>query len=1085
VEPPKPDPDNMPNDTPDGADELRHTKGTPVVIPRWLHSAVENSSEIVTIVDPNGTLRYASPAWKRVLGYDPEEVVGTMNVLDHVHLDDLPHVLEETEEALSEGGIVSNKAEYRFRHADGSWRWIESVGTYLLDDPVVGGVLVTSRDVTERKEAEEALRKSEAEIFSILESITDAFFALDREWRFTYINSQAEVLFSKRREDLIGERIWEDPTFYPKYRRVVAEGKTARFEAYYPQSEAWYSVRAYPSESGISVYLQDVTQRKWAEERIRFQARLLDAVGQAVIATDRQGKIIYCNRAAEELYGWSEGEAMGRSGIEATAPENLWERADEIMSEMRAVRSWSGEYELRRKNGTLFHAMITITPVLDDEDNLVGIIGVTTDITELKETYERLAESERRFSTVVSSAHAFVYRCRSEPGLPYEYASDYVLELTGYSPEDLLVGGDVRYGELIIEEDRPKVWEEIQEALAEHRGFELRYSIHRKDGQIRHLQEYGKGVYGEDGEVEALEGLVYDATEQVRVEERLREAEQKYHTLVERVPAVVYIQEIGSPDSALYMSPQIQNLMGYSPEECKDPDLRWDMVHPDDRERMQSEDQRDVEPGEVFATEYRVLHRDGRTVWVRNESVMIEDEEGGSRYWQGFMLDITERKTLEEELRHRAFHDLLTDLPNRHLFMDRLGRTLNRTRRRARSKVAVLFMDLDNFKVVNDSLGHELGDELLVAVVERLRGLLQPEDTLARFGGDEFTVLIEDIDDPGEAVRVAERLVEALRDPFVIEERELFARASIGIALGDAHTKSSEELLRDADTAMYRAKADAAVYRVFDPDMYERVRERLELENHLRRALEKEEFRVYYQPKFRLGQTDEIEGLEALVRWEHPHRGLMLPDDFIPVAEETGLIFAIGGWVMREACRQVKEWQERYPSEPSLSVCVNLSADQVRHPGLLRDVRSTLRESGLEAGSLVLEITEGTLPKDTEMIETVFGELKTLGVRLTIVDFGREYSSLSYLKRLPVDGLKIDDSFVESLGEDPTNTTIVEAVIWLAHSLGLEVTGEGVKSAEKLGHLRRMGCDMGQGFFFSEPLPPEDVPEFLVQERTS
>jgi PAS domain S-box-containing protein len=321
----------MPNDTPDGADELRHTKGTPVVIPRWLHSAVENSSEIVTIVDPNGTLRYASPAWKRVLGYDPEEVVGTMNVLDHVHLDDLPHVLEETEEALSEGGIVSNKAEYRFRHADGSWRWIESVGTYLLDDPVVGGVLVTSRDVTERKEAEEALRKSEAEIFSILESITDAFFALDREWRFTYINSQAEVLFSKRREDLIGERIWEDPTFYPEYRKAVAEGITARFEAYYLPLGAWYSVRAYPSESGLSVYLQDVTESKRADERIRFQSEVLEAVGQAVIATDWEGKVLYWNRAAEDLYGWSAEEVLGRSVGEFGVSEDLQGRLAEII----------------------------------------------------------------------------------------------------------------------------------------------------------------------------------------------------------------------------------------------------------------------------------------------------------------------------------------------------------------------------------------------------------------------------------------------------------------------------------------------------------------------------------------------------------------------------------------------------------------------------------------------------------------------------------------------------------------------------------------------------------------------------------
>jgi EAL domain-containing protein (putative c-di-GMP-specific phosphodiesterase class I) len=263
--------------------------------------------------------------------------------------------------------------------------------------------------------------------------------------------------------------------------------------------------------------------------------------------------------------------------------------------------------------------------------------------------------------------------------------------------------------------------------------------------------------------------------------------------------------------------------------------------------------------------------------------------------------------------------------------------------------------------------------------------------------------------------------------------------------------------------------------------MYERALSRLDLENDLRRALEKEEFTVYYQPKFRFGKTDRIEGIEALVRWEHPQRGFMLPDDFIPIAEETGLIIPIGGWVTKEACRQAKEWQDRYPSEPPLSVCVNLSAGQVRHPGLLREMRSALRESGLEPGSLILEITEGTLLKDTELIGTVFGGLKALGVRLAIDDFGKEYSSLSYLNRLPVDGLKIDRLFLESLGDNPSNMIIVEAVITLAHSLGLEVTAEGVESAEQLELLRGMGCDFVQGYHLARPLAPEDMPLFLAE----
>jgi diguanylate cyclase (GGDEF)-like protein/PAS domain S-box-containing protein len=678
----------------------------------------------------------------------------------------------------------------------------------------------------------------------------------------------------------------------------------------------------------------------------RFHVGLLDAVGQAVIATDPQGKVVYWNRAAEETYGWSAKEVMGRSIVEVTPSEELGERAEAIMSEILAGRSWSGEFVVRRKDGTTFPAMVTDTPVHDEQGNLIAICRVSMDITDVKQT-EELRRGEERFRLLAENAQDMIFRYRLKP-----------------TP-----------------------------------GFE-------------------------------------------------------------------------------YVSPSSTAMIGYTPEEhYADPELGLKIVHPDDRHLIDEVLRHPESPITI-----RWLRKDGAVIWAEQRNKPIYDEAGELVAIEGISRDLTERKALEEQLEHQAFHDSLTDLPNRLLFMDRLGQTLRRTRRQRKRKVAVLFMDLDNFKDVNDSLGHELGDKLLGAVVERLRSLLRPEDTLARFGGDEFTVLIEDIASPEDVVRLAERIVEDLREPFVIEERELLVRASIGIALGDARTKSSEELLRDADMAMYRAKADAADYRMFDPSMYERVMERLELENDLRRASKKEEFTVYYQPKFRLGQTDKIEGIEALVRWEHPQRGLMLPDDFILVAEETGLIIPIGGWVMKEACHQAKEWQERYPGEPPLGVCVNLSASQVRHPGLLQDVSSALRESGLEPGSLVLEITEGTLLKDTEMIETIFRELKALGARLAIDDFGREYSSLSYLKRLPVDGLKIDGSFVESLGQDPTNTTIVAAVISLAHSLGLEVTGEGVESAEQLEHLRSMGCDLVQGNHLAGPLLSEEVEPLLANQ---
>jgi diguanylate cyclase (GGDEF)-like protein/PAS domain S-box-containing protein len=814
-----------------------------------------------------------------------------------------------------------------------------------------------------------------------------------------------------------------------------------------------------------------------------FHAQLLDAVSQVVIATDPQGKVVYWNKAAESLYGWLAKEAMGRPIVEITPSQELIERAEEIITELRRGRSWTGEVTLRRKDGIKFPALVTDAPVRDEQGNLVAIIRVFTDITEIKQAEEALKESERRFYSVVSDAHAYVYRCLNEPGYPNEFASDYALELTGYPPEDLLVGGRARFGDLIVEEDRERVWEEIQKALAERRTFQLQYAIRRRDGTIRHVREYGRGIYKDGGDVVALEGLVYDITELVGAERRLREAEGRYRTLVEQIPAIVYIEAMDGRMSTLYDSPQIETILGY-PRDLyqRDPHYWAKIIHPDDKEQILAAERDAIAGGRSFSLEYQVMTNDGRVVWLRDEAVVIRDEEGRPLYWQGVLSDITERKTLEERLQHQALHDSLTDLPNRQLFVDRLGQAVRRTRRRQKRRSAVLFMDLDNFKVINDSLGHELGDELLVAVAARLRGLMRPEDTLARLGGDEFTILIEDIQSPEDAVRLAARIVEALREPFVIDTRELFVRASIGIALSDARTKSSEELLRDADTAMYRAKADAADYRMFDPEMYERALERLELENDLRRASRNEEFTIYYQPKFRLGQPDRIESVEALVRWEHAQKGLMLPDDFIPIAEETGMIISIGGWVMKEACRQAKEWQERYPSEPPLSVCVNLSAGQVRHPGLLKDVSSTLRESGLGAGSLILEITEGALLKDTEVIESIFRELKVMGVRLAIDDFGREYSSLSYLKRLPVDSLKIDGSFLEGLGDDQSNTVIVEAVISLAHSLGLEVVGEGVESAGQLEHLRRMECDLVQGYHLARPLPSEKIEPLLADQ---
>src|SRR5919112_1592970 len=440
--------------------------------------------------------------------------------------------------------------------------------------------------------------------------------------------------------------------------------------------------------------------------------------------------------------------------------------------------------------------------------------------------------------------------------------------------------------------------------------------------------------------------------------------------------------------------------------------------------------------------------------------------------------DITERKGLEQRLMQQALHDPLTGLPNRSLFMNRLEHALAPGRRRD-SRVAVLFMDLDNFKFVNDSLGHEAGDQLLVAVSRHVQPCLRAEDTIARLGGDEFAILIEDVKYTSEPAYVAERIVEELQAPFTVVHQPVVITPSIGIAIGSKQD-SPEHLLREADLAMYRAKEDGkARHRVFDPSMEYETTERLRLENDLRRALQRDEFRVHYQPVVHL-ETSRIVGMEALLRWEHPERGVILPDDFVPLAEEIGLIIPLGRWVLREACRQAHRWQKRYPAEPPLSMGVNLSTRQLWDSDLVEDVEGLLRETGLNPECLILEITESAVVGAEEHRIGTLRSLRALGVRFALDDFGTGYSSLSYLKRLPVSLLKIDRSFVERIGQDAEDKVLVTGIVYVASALGLSVVAEGVETPQQLELVESLGCELGQGHYFSEPVSSEAAEELLA-----
>ncbi len=444
--------------------------------------------------------------------------------------------------------------------------------------------------------------------------------------------------------------------------------------------------------------------------------------------------------------------------------------------------------------------------------------------------------------------------------------------------------------------------------------------------------------------------------------------------------------------------------------------------------------------------------------------------------------EIRLRRQAEQHLLHEAFHDKLTGLPNRALFLDRLEQTIRRAKRHQESLFAVILVDFDRFRVVNESLGPEAGDQLLVAMARRLRRWLRAGDTVARLGGDEFTMLIHEISDVSDTIRVAKRVQREVAVPLILYGHEVVTSASIGIVVGGPGYDKPQDILRDADMALHRAKTRGkACYQVFDKAMHERAVSRLKLENDLRRAVERQEFQIHYQPIISL-KVGRIIGLEALVRWQHPRRGMVSPMEFVPLAEETGMIVPIGLWVLREACRQMGDWLTQFGTDEPLSVNVNLSSRQFSQPDLVEQIDQIFRDRRLEAGNLILEITESVVMERAESAAAILAQLKDLGVRLSIDDFGTGYSSLSYLHTFPIDSLKIDRSFIGKMSLDSRNMEIVRTIMVLARNLGMDVTAEGIETADQLAQLRALECEYGQGYFFSKPLDGEAITRLLASK---
>jgi diguanylate cyclase (GGDEF)-like protein/PAS domain S-box-containing protein len=858
-----------------------------------------------------------------------------------------------------------------------------------------------------------------------------------------------------------------------------------------------YSQRSRPFETNELEFLQAISEIIAAAQQKQKQLvqlnlfkRALDASSNSIVITDALAPntpVTYTNPSFEKLTGYKAEELIGQ---ESNCLYN--EQIDpKIRQEIASAKLYGKEYHTvfqnYRRDGTPFWSELSLAPVLDPQGELTHYIKIQTDISDRYQAEMALRASEERFRLTFELAPIGMF-IASLDGC-YLQVNQALCQALGYSRGELvqknqreLTHPDDRAADLAINQ---------QLLLGEIDRFQLEKRFLARNEQIVCALLQGVVVKDDRGIPSHLLGQLVDISDRKQAEEALQASERRLEGILASIEDVVW-SATADKLLPLYLNQAAETVYGRPVAEFfRKPELWFEIVHPEDRSRLKRQIQVLIGTGHA-EIEYRILRPQGDMRWLYCRAHLVRDEDGQSVRIDGISSDITERKQAEARLRHNAFYDALTNLPNRASFIDRLWHTMRRASRRGGYLFAVLFLDLDWFKIVNDSLGHTLGDLLLVKMARRLESCLRPSDTVARLGGDEFTILLEELADPQDAIDIAEMILASLRSPFNLEGHEVFTNTSIGIAFSQLDylergpTSCSaiiydrpEDFLRDADTAMYRAKAlGKGRYAIFNSKMHASALARLQMETHLRRSLEREELFVCYQPIICLA-TGKLTGFEALLRWQHPEKGLISPAKFIPIAEETGAIVPIGAWILQEATRQLHLWQEQFPYYSSLTININLSGKQIRELDFIDTIDRILAKTGLSRMSLKLEITESVLMDNVEAATQMLLALRERNIQLCIDDFGTGYSSLSYLHRFPVNTLKIDRSFVKRMKPDGKNLEIVQAIVSLSRALDMDVVAEGIETETQLAQLKALGCKFGQGFFFFHPLTKNEVEDIL------
>ena len=1047
--------------------------------------------------DNSDAILYMSPGCYELWEVEPEAVLADVAVLwQMIDPEDVSAMYASVMESAQT--LQTWCWAWRITTPSGRRKWLEASGSpeRQANGDVIWDTLVL--DVTDRKRAEAAFRESESRFQTLANNVPGVIFGYclrpDGSDQYTYISSGFLDLYGFAPDEALQDTSVVFNMTHPDDLELLQNSITESFQT----METWQCQYRIITLSGQIKWIQgvsrptqqpngdliwdgliiDISDRKFGEERSKEQQTQLDLVVEAsqigFYISDLRTETSIVSPAYKTQLGYAPDaiEASPDDWNNRLHPDDR-ERAITAFRAFKNSEIYSEDFRLRHRDGSYRWIYSNAQLIRDAAGTPIKVVGTHIDITDRKQAELALAKSEQRFRNLFEATPKISVQGYNQHRQVI-YWNDASAEIYGYTKteamgrqlEDLIIPSEMRQGVIGAVQNWVTNGEPIPPDELE---------LMHKDGSTVTVYSSHIMLQNSEGEQE-LYCVDIDLSDRKQAEIALKESEERYRLLAENVNDLVCLHH---PDGRyIYVSISCEALLGYCYDEMVGQDP-YTFFHPDDRDRIRQEAHEEALSGKPIPITYRMRHKSGYYTWFETLTKPIRDLAGQVIQIQTTSRDVTERIQIQAQLKYDALHDTLTGLPNRNLLMERLELALHRAKRLENYHFAVLFLDLDRFKVINDSLGHLAGDKLLIAIAQKLQVTFREIDLVARLGGDEFVILLEDLKDIQEAIHATERIFTELEIPITIEERDVYTTASLGVVFAAKDYSTASDLLRDADIAMYRAKTNGkARYEIFDGEMHRQALKRMHLENDLRRAIDCQEFVLHYQPIVAL-DTGYLVGFEALIRWQHPSYGLRYPGDFIAVAEEIGVITSISYWALRTACQQLVTWQTTFPDLPALKVSVNLSSQDLRRCDLVEEIDRILAQTRLPATRLTLEITESMLIDDIESTIVMLTQLKEKGIQISIDDFGTGYSSLSYLHRLPMNNLKVDRSFVNQMQEGKKNHRIVETIATLSQQLELVSIAEGIETSQQLEWLQQLGYKFGQGYLFSKPLSQDVVEELL------